>query len=449
MIRILDLVDDVGRSDANELIARLRMGTAMVSQPAQSSGKSGLAPAQAVERIIDAVARDGDAALVELTGRFDKVRLTEQRIRVSADELAGAHRSADSRLLDAARIAISNIREYQSHIMPRPPAPLCRPGMAESLRFLPLDRVGCYVPAGTAPLVSSVMMLAVPAQVAGVRQVCVCCPPRAGAAAGQAEINPAVLAVCHELGIDEVYRVGGAQAIAAMALGTHTIRRVDKIVGPGNLFVQLAKKQLYGQVDIDSFAGPSEVLIIADATATPEWIAADLLSQAEHNPGCGLLITPDANLAGAVRRAVGELVGRCSRRDAIVQSLAEWSAILLASSMDEAIDWANHIAAEHVQVITSRDEEVISRIRHAGVIFAGPFSPVATGDYIAGSSHVLPTGGTARYFAGLSVYSFLRPVGVVRYEREGLADAAEAIETLASAEGLDAHALSVRIRLVR
>ena len=339
-------------------------------------------------------------------------------------------------------MAIANIREYQQHIRPQPPAPLSRPGMSETLRFVPLERVGCYVPGGTAPLVSSVMMLVCPAQAAGVKQIAVACPPRA-----QGDIHPAILAVCHELGISEVYRVGGAQAIAALAIGTHTIRKVDKIVGPGNLYVQLAKKQLYGQVDIDSFAGPSEVLILADGSAPPMWVAADLLSQAEHNPGCGLLVTPDANLAGEVRRCVGELVARLSRRAAVEQSLAEWSAILLVGSMDEGVDLANRIAPEHLQVIAADEEKIAGRIRNAGVIFVGACTPVATGDYIAGSSHVLPTGGTARYFAGLSVFDFLRPVSIIRYEREGLAAAAGDIETLASVEGLDAHTLSVRIRL--
>ncbi len=438
-IPIFDLTDDAGVSAANELIGKLRMGTALVAGGGPSGGDD---PSAAVARIIEQVARDGDDALIALTERFDHVKLTADRIRVSADELAAAHRGVDRKFLDAARTAIANIREFQEHIRPKAPGPLRRPGMTESLRLAPLERVGCYVPGGAASYPSSVMMLAVPAQAAGVDQVAVVCPPRAGG-----DVSPLVLAVCRELGVEEVYRVGGAQAVAALALGTHSVRRVNKIVGPGNLFVQLAKKQLYGRVDIDSFAGPSEVLIVADATARPQWVAADLLAQAEHDPGCGLLVTPDADLADAVRRAVAELLPRYTRRRAIEQSLAQWSAILLAGSMNEAVAWANHVAPEHLQVIAADEAAVLGGIRHAGAIFVGPYSPVATGDYIAGSSHVLPTGGTARYFAGLSVYDFLRPVGVVRYERDGLAAAADDIAALATAEGLDAHALSVRIRL--
>ncbi|MDD4889201.1 MAG: histidinol dehydrogenase [Phycisphaerae bacterium] len=438
-ISILNVADEAGLSAANALVKKLRLGTAMVAG-AKTPGQAD--PSRAVADIIDAVGRDGDDALIALTEKFDKTKLTPDRIRVSQAELAAAHRTANPAFLAAARVAIRNIREYQLAIRPREPAPLNRPGMSERLRLIPLERVGCYVPGGAASYPSSVMMLAVPAQVAGVKQVCVACPPRAGG-----DISPAVLAVCHELSVEEVYRVGGAQAIAALALGTKAIRKVDKIVGPGNLFVQLAKKQLYGQVDIDSFAGPSEVLILADATATPEWVAADLLSQAEHNPGCGLLVTPDENLAAEVSRCVDDLLARCSRRAAVEQSLREWSGIVLVPSMDDAIDWANHVAPEHLQVITADDERVTGHIRNAGVIFVGPYTPVATGDYIAGSSHVLPTGGTARYFAGLSVFDFLRPVSVVHYEREGLASVAADIETLASAEGLDAHALSVKVRL--
>lgn len=438
-IPIFNLLDGAGLSAANALVAKLRLGTAMVAG-AKVPGQPD--PSQAVAEIIADVSARGDEALIDLTARFDKATLTRDRIRVAPGELAAAHKAADPKFMAAARVAIRNIRDYQTSIRPTDPPPMQRPGWCESLRFQPIERVGCYVPGGAASYPSSVMMLAVPAQVAGVKQVCVACPPRAGG-----DISPAVLAVCHELGIDEVYRVGGAQAIAAMALGTPTVRKVDKIVGPGNLFVQLAKKQLYGQVDIDSFAGPSEVLIVADATAPPEWLAADLLAQAEHNPGCGLLVTPDATLAGEVARCIAELLPRCTRRKAIEQSLAQWCAILVTADLDDAVDWAHRVAPEHLQVITADDDRIVRRIRNAGVVFVGPYTPVATGDYIAGSSHVLPTGGTARYFAGLSVFDFLRPQGVVRYEREGLAAAAGDIDTLATAEGLDAHAMSVKIRL--
>ncbi|MCG3180698.1 MAG: Histidinol dehydrogenase [Phycisphaerae bacterium] len=439
-IAIYKLSEPAGLAGAEALLGRLRMGTALVA----GGGKVGAGredPAQSVARIIDAVRDRGDAALIELTERFDKARLSADRLRVSAAELAAAREAVDPKFLTAARIAIANIREYQAHILPKPPAPLKRAGMSEGLRLRPMDRIGCYVPGGAASYPSSVMMLAVPAQVAGVKEVVIVSPPRAGG-----DISPLVLATCAELGIAEVYRVGGAQAIAALALGTKGIPRVDKIVGPGNLFVQLAKKQLYGQVDIDSFAGPSEVLIVADASADPAWLAADLLAQAEHNPGCGLLVTADAKVADAVAAAIERLLPRCSRREAIEQSLAQWSAILVADSLDQAVEWADRVAPEHLEVATADADAVADRIRHAGVVFIGPHTPVATGDYIAGSSHVLPTGGTARYFAGLSVYDFLRPQGVVRYDAAGLRAAADDIAALAEAEGLDAHSLSVRIR---
>jgi histidinol dehydrogenase len=438
-IPIHNLAEAAGRAAADALLDKLRMGAALVAGAEKAD--SGDDPVAAVERIIADVRDRGDAAVIELTERFDKVALTSDKLRVSGEKLDAAHASVDRAFLESARVAIANVREYQEHILPRAPRPLKRPGLEEGLRFRPLGRVGCYVPGGAAAYPSSVIMLAAPAQVAGVDEIAVACPPRAGG-----DISPLVLAVCRELGVDNVFRVGGAQAVAAMGWGTDTIPRVDKIVGPGNLFVQLAKKQLYGQVDIDSFAGPSEVLIIADDSADPHWIAADLLSQAEHDPGCGLMVTADPGVAEAAAAAVTELLDRCGRREALEQSLAEWSAIFIADSPDEAVAFADRVAVEHLEVMTRNAEQVAARVRHAGVIFVGPFSPVATGDYLAGSSHVLPTGGTARYFAGLSVYDFLRPQGVIRYDREGLELAARDITTLADAEGLDAHTLSVNIR---
>ncbi|HTW94707.1 MAG TPA: histidinol dehydrogenase, partial [Tepidisphaeraceae bacterium] len=340
----------------------------------------------------------------------------------------------------AIRRSIAQVREYQSHIMPVAPEPLKRPGVELSLRFVPIDSVGLCVPGGKAAYPSTLIMLAVPAQVAGVRRIAVCSPP---SQFGRSDI---VLATCHELGLSEVFRAGGAAAVGAMAFGTRTILPVDKIVGPGNAYVQHAKRAVAGFVGIDGFLGPSEILTLADDSGHADFIAADLLAQAEHDPGSCYLLTDSQRLADAVVSELKRQVAALSRTGAILPALRDRSAIIVGASMDELIALANEFACEHVNLQTRDDAAVLSRLTNGGAIFVGPYSPVAAGDYIAGPSHCLPTNTTARFASGVSVYEFLKRVSVEKYDASGLAADAAAIITLANAESLDAHAASVKVR---
>jgi histidinol dehydrogenase len=325
--------------------------------------------------------------------------------------------------------------------MPKDPPPLRRPGVELGLRFTPLESAGLYFPGGKAAYPSSLIMLAVPAQVAGVSRIVVCTPP---SKYGRSDL---VLAACHELKLTDVYRAGGAAAIAAMAFGTATIPRVDKIVGPGNVYVQLAKRALAGCVGIDGFLGPSEILTIADDSGKPEFIAADLLAQAEHDPGSSFLLTTSKSLAETVRREVEKQVSTLPRRAAAEKALKNHSAIIIGESMDQLILLADRFAAEHVSVQTRDDQAVGKKLRNAGAIFVGPYSAVAAGDYVAGPSHCLPTNTTARFSSGISVYEFLKRSSVERYEAAGLRADAGAIVAMAQAEGLEGHARSVEVRV--
>jgi histidinol dehydrogenase len=394
-----------------------------------------------VRNIIEEVRTDGDEAVLDFTEALDKVELTPQRLRVAPEQIAEAHRKADAPFLAVVRRAIDNIRRYQERILIRAPEPLRRGGRELGVRYTPIDRVGVYVPGGRAFYPSTVLMTVVPAQVAGVREIAMVSPPTA-----QGDVNPLVLALAGELGVTEVYRIGGAQAIAALAIGTQTIPPVDKIVGPGNAFVAEAKRQLFGQVGIDSIAGPSEVLIVADETAPPEWVAADLLAQVEHDPGSAVLVTPSAKLAEAVAAAVERQVEALERREAILAGLDACGAIIVTEDLDAACEIANDFAPEHLQIITADDEAVLAKIRHAGAVFLGASTPVPLGDYYAGPSHVLPTGGTARFFSPLSCNDFLKATSVVRYDAKSLAEDASDVADFARREGLTGHAKSVRTR---
>ncbi len=410
---------------------------------------AGLTAAGAGQVDVPAVVRDiiaqvqarGDEAVVELAERIDKVHLTPQTLRVPAEAIASAHAQADEKFLRLIRRAAANIRAYQKHIRIQPPPPLRDGGRELAVRYLPLDRVGVYVPGGRAPYPSTVLMTVVPAQVAGVGRIALASPPTAGG-----DVHPLVLALAGELGIDEVYRIGGAIAIAALALGTATVPAVDKIVGPGNAFVAEAKRQLFGRVGIDSIAGPSEVLILADETAPAEWVAADMIAQAEHDPGSAVLVTPSAGLARRVAEAIETQLGSLERAEAAAAALAEYSAIIVVPDMASACAVANDFAAEHLQIITADDEAVLAEVRHAGAIFVGPQTPVPLGDYLAGPSHVLPTGGTARFFSPLSVNDFLKATSVVKYDPAALAEDAGAVGDFARLEGLTGHARAVEIR---
>jgi histidinol dehydrogenase len=391
--------------------------------------------AQSVRMIVQQVGLIGDDAVADFTEKFDKVKLSPDQFRVPQHELQKAHKSLDKKLLASLRKAIANIRKYQSKIF------IGRKKTA-GIRYLPLQRVGVCIPGASAPLPSTVMMTAIPAQVAGVKEVVVISPPRY-----QGSIHPVILGVCFELGITEVYRIGGAQAVAALAWGTETIRKVDKIVGPGHDVVQLAKKEVYGLVDIDSFAGPSDVLIVANKQANPAWVAADMLSQAEHDPGAGILVTDSALLAEKVMIELEKQVAALGRAEATRKCLLAYSGIVVLENMEKVIAWANAFAAEHLQVqCGDKSKAIAKKLINAGAIFIGPYSPVAVGDYFAGPSHTLPTRQTSKFFSPLSSNDFVKSTSIIEFDAKKLTAAADDIVRLAQTEGLDAHAKSVQIR---
>ncbi len=400
-----------------------------------------LSPAQVVERICREVEERGLAAVLEYSARIDGANLTAETLRVPAEELLRAHAQADPALLEAVRHVRDNIRAFHTAILHRD-VRVDRPGGYLVERYRPLDRVGLCVPGGAAAYPSTVLMTAVPAQVAGVRELAVVAPPtRFGA------YNPDLLATCHELGITEVYRLGGAQAVAALAYGVEGVPRVDKIVGPGNLFVALAKKRVYGEVDIDSIAGPSEVVVIVDHSTRPEFTAFDLLAQAEHAPGASILIGWEPAVLDAAVEELDRRLAGVERSELARQSLEAFGAVILARDADEACRLADEIAPEHLHIATADAERLAEKIRHAGAIFLGNYTPVALGDYAAGPSHVLPTSGTARFASGLSANDFLRAGSVLCFAHEGLAHLAGDVRVLATKEGLTAHRASVEIRM--
>jgi histidinol dehydrogenase len=432
MIPILKLNDPAERELIEKLLSQLRL------DPVDFI--TGHSKSAAVEQTLKDVAERGDDAIVDASKRFDDPAFSAAQIRVSAKEMRSAAGRVSPDIMAALRRSIAQVREYQAHIMPAAPAPLTRPGVELGLRFTPLDSAGLYFPGGKASYPSSLIMLAVPAQVAGVKKIVVCTPP---STYGRSDV---VLAACHELGLSDVYRAGGAAAIAAMALGTATIPKVDKIVGPGNTYVQLAKRALAGAVGVDGFLGPSEILVLADETGRADVIASDLIAQAEHDPGSCFLLTSSMPLAQRVTAEISAQTSVLDRADAIRQALAQRSAIIVDSSLDALITLANRFAAEHVNLQVRDDAAVLAKLMHVGAVFIGPFSPVAAGDYVAGPSHCLPTNTTARFSSGISVYEFLKRSSVVRYTAEGLAEDADAIVALATAEQLAGHAASVRAR---
>jgi histidinol dehydrogenase len=374
--------------------------------------------------------------------RIDRAELTPGTIRVEQDRLAAAHAKADPKLLSAIRHIREHILEFQSALVPRD-VRIERPhGSYLEQRFRPLARVGICVPGGAAAYPSTVLMTAVPAQAAGVKELAIIAPPTPFGA-----YNDDLLATCHEIGVSEVYRLGGAQGIAALAYGVEGLPRVDKIVGPGNMFVALAKKTVYGEVDIDSIAGPSEVVVIADDTTRPDFTAADLIAQAEHAPGASILITWSAKLLEATAAELAKQTAHLSRGDLARQSLEQFGALVLVRDQAEAITLANEIASEHLHIAVDEPAAILANIRDAGAVFVGNYTPVAVGDYAAGPSHVLPTGGTARFASGLSARDFLRSHSVIHCTREGLAAVADDVRTLADKEGLTAHRASVDVRL--
>ncbi len=398
-----------------------------------------------VEEILDKFANDEDKAdelVADYTRSFDKVNLTPEEFLVSEENLEKAHKELKReapKLLVAIQQAIKNVRKYQEEIFIGNDK---KCSGSTGIKYTPIKRVGICVPGASAPLPSTVIMCAVPAQVAGVKEIVVVSPPRYNKS-----IHPTTLAVCYELGIDEVYRIGGVQAIAALALSTKTIKHVDKIVGPGNQWVQTAKQLVFGTVGIDSIAGPSEVLIIANDKANPAWIAADMLSQAEHNPGGAILFTDSPQLAGKVVDELKRQVKQLGHADKAVECLKEFGGIAVFEDISKAINWANGFASEHLEIqCGDESRKIADKIDNAGAIFIGDYSPVAVGDYWAGPSHTLPTGQTAKFFSALSANDFIKATSIIEYDKKKSAECAEDIIRLAEAEGLDAHAKSVQIR---
>jgi histidinol dehydrogenase len=400
-----------------------------------------LSPQQVVERICGDVARRGLEAVLEYSRKLDRADLTADTLRVSEQEMAAAHASTPPELLATVRRVRDHILQFQRALRPADVV-VELPGVRLVQRFLPLERVGVCVPGGAAAYPSTVLMTVVPAQAAGVREIAVVAPPTPSGAN-----HPLVQAVCYELGVRELYRVGGAQAVAALAYGVQGLARVDKIVGPGNLFVTLAKRQVYGLVDIDALAGPSEVVVVADSTTPPAYAAADLLAQAEHAPGASILVTWNAATLEAVAAELARQVAGLSRASQTRQALEEFGCLILVRDEEEACQVVDQLAPEHLHLAVQQAERLVGRVRHAGAIFLGPYSPVALGDYVAGPSHVLPTSGTARWASGLSALSFLRGGSIIQYTAAALAEAAPDVVRLASVEGLTAHAASVQRRL--
>jgi len=396
---------------------------------------------QTVVTILREVAEQGDVAVAKYTEKFDGVKLSPGQFRVTPETLEEAHGGIDARLLESLRKAIRNVRAYQEKIFIVNQRQFSQ---GTGIRYTPIQRVGVCVPGAAAPLPSTVIMTVIPAQVAGVKEIAVVSPPRF-----QGSIHPVILAVCHELGVEEVYRLGGVQAVGALAHGTQTIAKVDKIVGPGNKWVQAAKKNVAGDyVGIDSIAGPSEVLIIANDQANPAWVAADMLSQAEHGADSSAITLTDSQpLAAAILEQLRKQLNALQRATEAAQSLNRFSRIIVLKDMDAAIELANEFACEHLEIqcgVNSR--QIADRITNAGAIFIGPHTPVAVGDYWAGPSHTLPTGTRAKFSSALTSNDFLKSISLIEYSAEQLAASADDIIRLAEVEGLDAHARSVRIR---
>ena len=396
----------------------------------------------AVTEIIEDVRRRGDEALAEYTARFDGVRLGPSEFRVKETALRESAARVDARVLEAVRASIRNVRAFHEHERAESWEVETTNGVRLGQRVTPVEAAGLYVPGGTASYPSSVVMNVVPAQVAGVERIAVVTPPRTLAE------TPAVAAALVELGVTEIYQVGGAQAVAALAYGTETIPRVAVVTGPGNKYVAAAKRLVFGAVGIDSVAGPSEVVVLADETARADFVAADLLAQAEHGEDASaVLVTTDLRLALSVAAQVARQAATLPRKTIVERSLADFGAVFVVGSIEEACEVVNQLAPEHLEIITRDADAAAALVRHAGAIFFGEHTPEAVGDYLAGPNHVLPTGGSSRFASALGVHNFLRRTSVVRYTREELRQTAPLIAALAEAEGLDAHARSALIRL--
>ena len=400
-----------------------------------------------VQNILERVRTEGDAAVLEFTAAFDKVKLEASRLRVAQEEIQAAYAQVEPRFLEALRRAAANIRSFHEKQKRVSWMDVQPDGTTVGQLIRPLRRVGLYVPGGKAAYPSSVLMNAIPAQVAGVPEIAMVTPAATG---GKEGIDPYILVAAAEAGVSEIYRVGGAQAVGALAYGTETIAPVDKIVGPGNIYVALAKRYVYGAVDIDSIAGPSEIVVLADESADPTYAAADLLSQAEHDEmASAILVTTSRAVAEAVRAEVLRQLDELPRKAIAEASIRDRGAILLAADEQEAIAVINRLAPEHLELLVADPHRYLGRIENAGAIFLGAYSTEPVGDYYAGPNHILPTNGTARFSSPLNVDDFVKKSSIIDYSKEALLKNGEDIITLAMHEGLEAHARAVRVRLTK
>ncbi len=401
-----------------------------------------LTAAQVVDKIVEDVKNEGDKKLFYYTNLLDKAGVSKRNIRVSKKEFSEAEKLVDKSVMEAIRRAIANVWKFHKEQMPKSWLTNRAYGSMLGQKITPLDSVGLYVPGGTAAYPSSVIMNAVPAKVAGVPKIIMAAP-----AGKNGKINPYVLVTAKEIGVTEIYKMGGAQAVAAMAFGTETVPQVNKITGPGNIFVTLAKKAVIGHCDIDMLAGPSEILIVADKTANYKYLAADMLSQAEHDPlASAILITDDMKLAKTVGKEVEVQLAKLPRKEIAAQALAQQGKIIVAKDMETVIEMANLSAPEHLEINTKEPFAILPYIRNAGSIFLGQYSPEPLGDYYAGTNHILPTGGTARFYSCLNVETFLKKTGIIAYTKEALAGVSDDIIAMAETEGLKAHANAIRVR---
>ncbi|XEC94840.1 histidinol dehydrogenase [Paenibacillus tarimensis] len=400
---------------------------------------------ETAREIVDAVRAEGDAALLRYTEQHDRVKLDATKLRVTLEEIEAAYDRVDADFLAAIREAAVNIRVFHEKQKRNSWMDLQPDGTMLGQIIRPLKRVGVYVPGGKAAYPSSVLMNVIPAQVAGVPEIVMVTPP---ATAGQEGINPYILVAAAEAGVKEMYRVGGAQAIAALAYGTESIKPVDKITGPGNIYVALAKRAVFGTVSIDSIAGPSEIAVLADDSADPVYVAADLLSQAEHDEmASAILVTPSRLLAEAVAAEVERQLAELPREAIARQSIDQYGAVLLVQSIDQGVDIINRMAPEHLEIMTADPMQLLGRIENAGAIFIGPYSSEPVGDYFAGPNHILPTNGTARFSSPVNVDDFIKKSSLIHYSKDALLRSGEQIMTLARHEGLEGHARAIEVRL--
>lgn len=437
---------DINKKELDALLSKPSFDKVTLGNNAKARIKasfgSELTAAEVVDKIVSDVREQGNTAVLHYTKAIDGVDFTPDEMEVSTAEIDAALKAANKEILRAIDKAIANVKRFHEEQVPKSWLTYREHGAMLGQSCIPLDRVGIYVPGGTATYPSSVIMNAVPAAVAGVGEIIMVVPP-----ARDGSINPYVLAAAQKAGVTRIFKVGGAQAIAALAFGTESIPRVDKITGPGNIFVTLAKKAVYGHCDIDMLAGPSEILIVADGTANPCYIAADMLSQAEHDVlASSIVITDNSKLAQEVEVEVKKQLANLPRREIAEAALDSNGLIIVTKDIFEAIELANLSAPEHLEILTAEPMSMLPYVRHAGAVFLGPYSPEPLGDYLAGPNHVLPTGGTARFYSVLNVETFMKKTSIIAYTRNALAEVSKDIIILAEAEGLDAHAKAIKVR---